>query len=87
MHEVLVIFMCCLLKFEYQQVVLQDLFALDLNGLEWNKVVDAGYRPAPSSFHCAVQYQQFMVTYGGRFNDNSHSDQLNVLGVLLEGSE
>ena len=59
----------------------QDLFSLDLLKLEWSSFKDAGARPAPTSFHSAVQFGQFMITYGGRFNDNSHSDQLNVLGL------
>ena len=61
----------------------QDLFSLDLLKLEWSYFEDAGARPAPTSFHNAVQFGQFMITYGGRFNDNSHSDQLNVLGLLF----
>ena len=61
----------------------QDLYTLDLHKKEWSSFKDAGARPAPTSFHCAVQYKQFMLTYGGRFNDNSHSNQLNVLGKLF----
>ena len=59
----------------------QDLFSLDLTTLEWSSFKDAGARPPPTSFHTAVQFGQFMITYGGRLNDNSHSDKLNVLGI------
>ena len=54
---------------------------LDLLTLEWSSFKDAGARPAPTSFHSSAQFGQFMITHGGRFNDNSHSDQLNILGI------
>lgn len=63
----------------------QDLFTLDLSTLEWSYFEDAGARPAPTSFHSSAQFGQFMLTYGGRFNDNSHSDQLNVLDCETGG--
>lgn len=58
----------------------QNLHVLDLVTLEWSLFEDAGARPLPSSFHSAVQYRQFLVVIGGRLNDNSHSNSLNVLG-------
>ncbi|KAL5251259.1 hypothetical protein ACHWQZ_G016826 [Mnemiopsis leidyi] len=63
----------------------QDLFSLDLTTLEWSSFKDAGARPPPTSFHTAVQFGQFMITYGGRLNDNSHSDKLNVLDCETGG--
>ena len=61
-------------------VIIQDLYQLDMLSLEWSKFNDAGARPRPTSFHSASQYKQFMVVFGGRFNDNAHSNELNVLG-------
>ena len=58
----------------------KDLYHLDLTSMEWSKFLDAGARPHPTSFHTSLQYEQFMLTFGGRFNDNTHSNQLNVLG-------
>ena len=63
-----------------QRNMLQDLVVLDLDTKQWSSVKDAGERPSPSPFHRSIQIGQFFVLYGGRYNDNSHSDRLHVLG-------